>query len=268
MNAEQAIIRLEDKVVIITGGTMGIGEGCAEAFLKVGSQVVIVARNIERGEAKAREFCERFGEGRCLFLPCDVAKEEDIIRVIDTVIERYGRLDVLINNAGYHPNEEYIDNVTRDMFLDLINTNLVSIFLFCKYALPHLRKTKGSIVNMSSLVGSMGQKQACRYVSTKGGILGLTKALAVDEGPNGVRVNSISPGSIASPLTMDYFAAMKDPEYEKQKICDCSHLGRIGSLDEVGNVSVFLASDMAGFITGADIPVSGGAELAYGKKTY
>ena len=183
-------------------------------------------------------------------------------------MEKYGKLDSLINNAGYHPSEEYIDDVTADMFMDLVRTNLLSIFLFCKYALPYLRQTKGNIVNMSSLVGSMGQKMACRYVSTKGGIHALTKALAVDEGPNGVRVNSVSPGSIASPLTMDYFAAMADPDYEYQKICDCSHLGRIGTIEECGAACLFLASDMAGFVTGVDITVSGGAELAYGKKTY
>lgn len=259
---------MNGKSVIITGGTMGIGEGCARVFLQAGANIVICARNEERGRKMEKELCDTYGEGRCAFVRCDVNKEEDIKNVIEFAVEKYGKLDSLINNAGYHPSEEYIDDVTADMFMDLVRTNLLSIFLFCKYALPYLRQTKGNIVNMSSLVGSMGQKMACRYVSTKGGIHALTKALAVDEGPNGVRVNSVSPGSIASPLTMDYFAAMADPEYEYQKICDCSHLGRIGTIEECGAACLFLASDMAGFVTGVDITVSGGAELAYGKKTY
>lgn len=268
MNNLLEMVNLSEKIAIVTGGTMGIGEGCAKALLGAGANVVICARREDYGKTKADELNEIYGAGKCEFVKCDVKKEEDIKHVIDYTVQKFGGLNVLVNNAGYHPNEEFIDDVTGEMFEDLLKLNLVSIFLFCKFALPHLRKVKGSIVNMSSLVGSMGQKQACRYVSTKGGILGLTKALAVDEGPNGVRVNSISPGSIASPLTMEYLDAMANSEYEYQKICDCSHLGRIGTIDETGMACLFLASDMSSFITGVDIPVSGGAELAYGKKTY
>lgn len=262
------MMNLAGKTAIVTGGTMGIGEGCAKALLAAGANVVICARRADLGSAKAAELGRIYENAVCEFVPCDVKKEEDIRRVIEHTVDQFGRLDILVNNAGYHPAEERIDDITGHMFKDLLQTNLVSVFLFCKYALPHLRKVRGSIVNMSSLVGSMGQKQALRYCATKGGILGLTKALAVDEGVNGVRVNSISPGSIASPLTMEYFAAMADPVYEQQKICDCAHLGRLGTIDEAGMACLFLASGMSSFITGVDIPVSGGAELAYGKKTY
>jgi len=256
------------KTVIVTGGTMGIGEGCARVFCEAGANVVICARGIETGEKVAAELCKEYGEGKCTFTRCDVTEEAEIKNVVETTVNKFGRLDCMLNNAGYHPSEEIIDDITGQMFEELLRLNLVSIFLFCKYALPHLRKTKGSIINMSSLVGAMGQKQAVRYVASKGGITALTKALAVDEGPNGIRVNCVSPGSIDSPLTMAYFEAMENPDYEYRKICECAHLGRIGTMREVGTACLFLASDMAAFITGVDIPVSGGAELAYGLKNY
>ncbi|MDD5017307.1 MAG: glucose 1-dehydrogenase [Eubacteriales bacterium] len=254
------------KTVIITGGTMGLGEGCARVFCAAGANVVVCARGTEAGKKITAELCDEYGEGKCTFIRCDVTKEEDIKNVVQTTVDKFGRLDCMLNNAGYHPPEENIDDVSGEMFEELLRLNLVSIFLFCKYTLSHLRKTKGNIINMSSLVGSMGQSQAVRYVATKGGITALTKALAVDEGQNGVRVNCISPGSIDSPLTMAYFDAMEDPGYEFKKICECSHLGRIGTIREVASVCLFLASELASFITGADIPVSGGAELGYGLK--
>jgi NAD(P)-dependent dehydrogenase (short-subunit alcohol dehydrogenase family) len=175
-------------------------------------------------------------------------------------------LDCLVNNAGYHPHYERIDETSNDMFLELIDTNLVSMYNFCRLSLSHLRKTKGSIVNMSSLVGAMGQKLACRYVSTKGGITSLTKALAVDEAANGVRVNSVSPGCIETPLGEEFRMLSPDPEREKKLSSAFSPMNRVGDIYEVGTVCLFLASEMASFITGADIIVSGGAELAYGIK--
>lgn len=255
------------KTVIVTGGSKGIGEGCARVFLSAGAVVVICARDAETGRKTAESFCREFGDGRCVFTPCDVSVESDIRRVIDETIRQFGRLDCLINNAGYHPHYERIDETDHEMFLELINTNLASMYNFCRLALPHLRRTKGTIVNMSSLVGTMGQKMACRYVSTKGGILSLTKALAVDEAENGVRVNSISPGCIETPLGEEFRRLSSDPEREKKLSSAFSPMRRVGDIYEVGTVCLFLASEMASFITGADIIVSGGAELAYGVKS-
>jgi len=259
-------IDFTEKTVIVTGGTKGIGAGCAELFCEANANVVICARDEKRGQDYAAELCDTFGTDRCTFVQCNVMKEAEIKHVVDFTIQKFGRLDSIINNAGYHPPEEEIDDITAEMFEELLRLNLISIFLFCKYALPHLRKTKGSIVNMSSLVGSMGQKRAMRYISTKGAITSLTKALAVDEGPNGVRVNCVSPGSIDSPLTTEYFANTDDPEGEYQKTCNCSPFRRIGTMRETAGACLFLASDLAGFMTGQDIKVSGGAELAYGVK--
>jgi len=253
------------KVVLITGGTMGIGQGCCEAFCSAGATVVICARNAERGERLAAEM-NAGTTGHCTFVACDVTDPDQIKRMIDEVVATHGRLDCLVNNAGWHPPDLRIDDFSVQDFQQLLQLNLVSIFAACKFALPHLRKTKGSIINMASLVGSIGQANACTYVATKSGIIGLTKALAVDEAEHGVRVNSVSPAAIVTPLAESVVNAAPDPKREYAWIESWHHLGRYGTIQEVGQVCLFLASEAASFLTGVDIPVSGGAELAYGCK--
>jgi len=256
------VIRMDGKAVIVTGGSKGIGEGCAKAFLAAGANVVICARGAADGEATAKKFCEEYGEGRCVFVPCDVSIETEIERVVEETVKTFGRIDCLVNNAGFHPPYERIEDVPASAFEELIRTNLVSMYSFCRYALPYLRKTKGSVINMSSLVGKMGQRNSCRYVSTKGGIHAFTRALAIDEAGNGVRVNSISPGCIVTPLAIE--CAGDDLEAAMKETDSFIHMGRQGDIYECGTVALFLASDMAQYLTGIDIVVSGGAELGYG----
>ena len=262
------LVDFNGKTVIITGGTAGIGEGCVRLFASAGANVVFCARGERQGEKLRDELRGTYGDDKTEFIKCDVSREEDVINVINEAVRIYGGIDSVINNAGYHPPEEDIDDISVEMFDGLIKTNLTSIFMFCKYSLPYLRKNGGTIVNMSSWVGAYGQRQALRYVASKAGIIGLTKALAADEGGNGVRVNCVLPGSIETPLTADYFAKMQDPVKARQIIGDCSYLGRLGTIEETAAVCLFLASGMSAFITGAEIPVSGGAELAFGMKRY
>ena len=259
-------IGLAGKTVIITGGTMGIGQGCTRAFLAAGANAVICARGVENGEKTAAGFNMEYGDGRCTFIQCDVSSEDDVIRTVAKTSELFGRIDVLVNNAGYHPPYESIDGTTGDMFLELLKVNLYSMYIFSMHALPHLRKTRGNIVNMSSLVGTIGQRNSCRYVATKAGIIGLTKGMAIDEAQYGVRVNSLSPGCIDTPLGAEFSRLSGDPEREAEITRSFIQLKRVGDIYEVGTACLFLASDMAKYITGADIPVSGGAELAYGIK--
>jgi len=258
------IVRMDGKTVIVTGGSKGIGEGCAKVFLAAGANVVICARGAADGEKKAEEFRKEYGEDRCIFIKCDVSNEEDVKNAIEKTVEKYGRIDSLVNNAGWHPPFEKVDDVSVEDFEELIRTNLSSIFMASKYALPYLRQTKGTIVNMSSLVGSMGQRNAVRYIATKGGIHAMTRAMAIDEAPYGVRVNSISPGSIVTPLAAVYFETVEDPERERTAVASQMHLNRQGDIYECGTVALFLASDMSTYLTGIDINVSGGAELGYG----
>lgn len=250
-----------DKVVIITGGTKGIGEGCVRAFVDAGSRVVFCARNEEEGQRLVAEL-----NGKAHFVKCDVSKTNEIEILIASTVDKYGSIDCLINNAGWHPPHKPIDDFSIEEFRELLDLNLVSIFAACKFALPHLRKTNGNIINMSSLVGQMGQLHAVTYVATKGAITAFTKALAIDEAVHGVRVNSVSPGNIYTPLWQEGIDASADPAATRADGDAAQHLGRMGTIEEAGKLCLFIAAE-ATFTTGVDHILSGGAELGYGRKS-
>jgi len=255
----------KDKVTIITGGTKGIGEGCVRVFVDAGANVVFCARKQNEGDALAAEL-NALGKGEATFIKCDVSKTDEIKNLIDKTVEKYDRIDCLINNAGWHPPHKTIDDFSIEEFRDLLNLNLVSMFAACKFALPYLRNTKGNIINMSSLVGSIGQVGATTYVSTKGGITAFTKALAVDEAAYGVRVNSVSPGNIYTPLWQEAIDASPNPEKTRADGDSAQLLGRMGTIEETGKLCLFIAAE-ATFTTGVDHILSGGAELGYGQKS-
>ncbi len=250
---------MRNKVVLITGGSMGIGEGCTRVFVEAGGNVVICARGREKGETLAKELNTK-GPGSCHFETCDVTKEDQIKQLVKKTVARHGRIDCLINNAGMHPDHAAIEGFSVKEFEELLKLNLVSYFAASKFALPYLRKTRGNIINMGSLVGMFGQKGASIYVATKAGISGLTKALAIDESEHGVRVNCILPGCINSPSS---FALPKDLYEEASR---WALMNRWGEPKEIGYACLFLASDKAAFITGIDLIISGGAEIGYGDK--
>ena len=259
-------MRYRDRVVIVTGGSKGIGLGCVRTFVEEGgSHVVFCARNEAEGSAVEAEVNAR-GPGRAHFVRCDVSKVDDVKALIDATAAKHGRIDCLINNAGWHPPHKPIDDFSVQDFRDLLELNLVSIFAACKFALPHLRKTRGNIINMSSLVGAMGQLHATTYVATKGAITAFTKALAVDEAAHEVRVNSISPGNVYTPLWQEAIDASADPAATRAAGEAAQLLGRMGTIEEAGRLCLYLAAD-ATFTTGVDHILSGGAELAYGRKT-
>ena len=258
-------MRYANKVVIITGGSKGIGKGCVEAFVAAGAKVVFCARHETEGRELAAELTER-GPGEAQFLSCDVSKPDEIKQLIDATIAKHGRLDCLINNAGWHPPHQPIDEFSVQDFRDLLELNLVSIFAACKFALPHLRKTQGNIINLSSLVGVMGQAHATTYVATKGAITAFTKALAIDEAEHGVRVNSVSPGNVYTPLWQQAIDAAPDAAQCRADGEAAQLLGRMGTIAEVGQLCLFIAGE-ATFTTGVDHIISGGAELGYGRKS-
>jgi len=253
------------KVVIVTGGSKGIGRGCVEVFVAAGAKVVFCARHADGVEELATKLSQR-GGGTPHFFPCDVSKVDDVKKLIDMTIAQYGRIDCLINNAGWHPAHKPIDDFSVEEFRELLDLNLVSMFAACKAALPHLRKTKGNIINLSSLVGTMGQLHGTTYVATKGAISSFTKALAIDEATHGVRVNSISPGNVYTPLWQEAIDAAPDPEQCRKDGEEAQLLGRMGTIEEVGKLCLFIAAE-ATFTTGVDHIISGGAELGYGRKT-
>jgi NAD(P)-dependent dehydrogenase (short-subunit alcohol dehydrogenase family) len=258
-------VRYEGKVVIVTGGTKGIGEGCVRAFVGAGAKVVFCARDEVAGAALAREVTAG-GPGEAVFIRCDVSRMAEVESLVDATVERFGRLDCLVNNAGWHPPHKPIDAFTPAEFRELFELNVMSVFVACRRALPHLRKTRGNIINMSSLVGVIGQLHATTYVATKGALTAFTKALAVDEAAHGVRVNSISPGNIYTPLWQEAIDAAPDPAKCRADGEAAQVLGRMGTIEETGRLCLFLAAE-ATFTTGVDHIQSGGAELGYGRKT-
>jgi NAD(P)-dependent dehydrogenase (short-subunit alcohol dehydrogenase family) len=262
-------LRYENKVAIITGGSSGIGKGCAQEFVQAGADVVICSNRQQEGEAVAASLlrlAQEAGSGSGSFAYCDVTRPEELRGLIDGAISRFGRIDCLINCAGWHPPHKPIDDFTPEEFRDLIDLNLISVFNACRLALPHLRRTKGNIINIASLVGTMGQHYATTYAATKGAVIAFTKSLAIDEAPNGVRVNSVSPGNIYTPLWQEAIDAAPDPEQCLAQGESAQVMGRMGDIREVGRLCLFIAAE-ATFTTGVDHVISGGAEIGYGRKS-
>jgi NAD(P)-dependent dehydrogenase (short-subunit alcohol dehydrogenase family) len=252
------------KTVIITGGTQGIGEGCARVFAGAGASVVIASPDDGRGPGVAKTITDA-GPGRAYFIRCDVTVDADREALVAGAVDRDGRLDCLVNNAGWHPPHKPIDDFSLDDFRALLELNVISVFALSKLALPHLRRSRGSIVNVASLVATIGQHHATTYVATKGAVKSFTKALAVDEAVHGVRVNSISPGNVYTPLWQAAIDAAPDPSQCRDDGERAQWFGRMGTTEEVGRLCLFLAAG-ATFTTGVDHIVSGGAEIGYGRK--
>lgn len=252
--------RFQGKVAIVTGGARGIGEGCARVLASEGAQVVLADIRAE----EAMRVCASIQDagGRCAFFATDVLKPESIQACAGEVRQRFGGLHVLVNNAGTHfPHT--IDELSPERWDFLLGLNLRSVFLFCKAALPELRRTKGAIVNMSSMRALGGQPQAVAYCASKAGILGLTMALARDEAANGVRVNAICPSSVDTPLMNEWIERQEDPQAVRRACEATQPMGRMATIEEIGKIAAFLASDDAAFVTGTHIIADGGARLGY-----
>ena len=254
-------MKLRDKVAIITGGSKGIGLGCGRVFAKHGCKVVLASR----GDAAGREAEEEIASlgGTAWFVSTDVTREADVEAAVAATVERFGRLDCVVNNAGWHPPAMSIDETSLADFEQLLRLNLTSTFLGCKFAVPHLRRTKGSIINMSSEVALIGQAQAPAYVSTKAGQIGLTRSLALDLAADGVRVNAVCPAGVLTPLMRQWAETQYDAQAALAMVDSWHPLGRMATIDEIGEVCAFLASDEASFITGQVICPDGGAALGY-----
>jgi NAD(P)-dependent dehydrogenase (short-subunit alcohol dehydrogenase family) len=255
----------QDKVTLVTGGSRGIGEGCVRVFTQAGAKVVFCSPNEPEGRALESQV-NALGPGQAQFFSCDVTKTDDLCDLITRIAADYGQIDCLINNAGWHPPHKPIDEFSLEEFRALLELNLVSMFAACKFALPYLRQTKGNIINLGSLVGTMGQLYATTYVATKGAVIAFSKALAIDEAAHGVRVNSVSPGNIYTPLWQEAIDASPDPQKTRADGEAAQLLGRMGTIEEAGKLCLFIAAE-ANFTTGVDHLLSAGAELSYGRKT-
>ncbi|WP_336773500.1 SDR family NAD(P)-dependent oxidoreductase [Paenibacillus sp. MMO-58] len=253
-------MKLSGKTAIVTGGSSGIGEAIVRLFAAEGANVVI-ANRIVNDAARVIEQMQTNG-GNIVAVQTDVSKDEEVRRLIQETVRQFGRIDIVVNNAAAIM-PKYLEEVEEEEWDRIFNVNLKSVFLMIKHSIAELKNTRGSIVNMSSLNGLIGQKMNPVYAATKGGMNALTKALALDYAPYGVRVNSICPAGVTTPLLEQWISQQDDPVQTVQDLNAMHPLGRPATSEEVAQTALFLASDASGFVTGVALPVDGGASLGY-----
>jgi len=249
-------MRLKDRVALITGGTSGIGEATAVLFAKEGARVTITGRDEKRGHAVAERIMN--DGGKAIFIRSDVRRAEDCRQAVDETLRAFDDLDILFNNAGVFFPHTTLDCTEEEWDLQM-EVNLKGTFLMSKAALPRMIKLgRGVIINNSSGWGIAGGDAAVAYCASKGGVVLLTKAMAIDHGPQGIRVNCICPGDVDTPMLPED-ARMRGLKWEDY-LAGCANrpLGRIGTTDEIAKAALFLASDDSSFMTGAALVVDGG----------
>lgn len=249
-------MRLQSRVALITGGTSGIGEASAVLFAKEGAQVTITGRDQRRGNDVADGIMKN--GGKALFLRSDVRNAAECADAVNQTLSAFGRLDILFNNAGVFLPHTTVDCSEEEWDLQM-DVNLKGTFLMSKAALPHMiEQRRGVIVNNSSGWGIAGGDSAVAYCASKGGVVLLTKAMAIDHGRQGIRVNCICPGDVDTPMLPED-ARMRGLKWEDYLAgCASRPLGRIGTTDEIARAALFLASDDSSFMTGAALVVDGG----------
>jgi NAD(P)-dependent dehydrogenase (short-subunit alcohol dehydrogenase family) len=248
-------MRLKDRVAVITGAGSGIGRACALEFAREGCSVVVA--DISKPAAlQTQRLIENEG-GFAWSIETDVSLPESVQLLASYAAEAFQGVHVLLNNAAIQINKT-IEDTTVEEWNREIAVNLGGVFLCSKYFLPYLRRTRGTIINMSSVNGYFTEPRCAGYCATKAAIIGLTKAMAIDHGREGIRVNCICPGYIDAGLAEGYFQAKPDPLAARREAGRLHALGRIGGPGEVGRVAVFLASDESSFMTGSAVVVDGG----------
>jgi NAD(P)-dependent dehydrogenase (short-subunit alcohol dehydrogenase family) len=258
--------RLEGKVIIITGAASGMGRAASILFAKEGAKVV--AADIDEVQGKKTVETVRSNGGNATFVKCDVTKIEDTENVVKETVRIYGKLDGLYNNAGINPIGTVVDT-PMEVYDKVMNINLRGMFTLSKYAIPEMKKNPngGAIVNTSSGDFTLTWFAEAAYVASKGGVIGLTKAMAVDHAKDKVRVNVLLPGTIKTPLTEKSIADIAARGGNVQEVMDfmtgCHPMGRLGEPEEVVRVAMFLLSDDASFVTGCIMAVDGGYALTH-----
>ncbi|MEZ5939970.1 MAG: SDR family NAD(P)-dependent oxidoreductase [Planctomycetaceae bacterium] len=241
------------RVALITGGSKGLGAAMAAALASAGADVVLVSRNGDQAKATAKEIAETYGH-EALGLGADVTNAEDVARVVDNVVSTFGKVDVLINNAGINIRGP-IDELTYEEFQKVQDTNVNGIWLCCKAVVPHMKKAGyGRIVNLASTLGVVGLANRTPYATSKGAVVQMTRALGLELAEFGITCNAICPG----PFLTEMNIPIKDSEEAKKFIVGAVALNRWGEMKEIQGAALLLSSDAASYMTGSLVTVDGG----------
>ncbi|MQY79035.1 MAG: glucose 1-dehydrogenase [Bacteroidetes bacterium] len=247
-------MRLKDKVSIITGGQSGIGLATAYLFAKEGAKVVIA--DIEDANDEIIKIINQGGSA--IFCKTDVSIEQQVNTLIEYTLKTYGGIDILINNAGIELAKK-INITTESEWNHLIDVNLKSVFLCSKAAINFMQNNGGgTVINVASEMGIVGGTEIAAYCASKGGVVQLTKAMAIDHANDHIRVNCVCPGPVSTPLLESIIEASSNPEEERQSIVNKTLLKRFAYPEEIANVILFLASDESSYMTGSIVMVDGG----------
>jgi NAD(P)-dependent dehydrogenase (short-subunit alcohol dehydrogenase family) len=251
---------LGGKVVLVTGAARGIGRATAERAAAQGAGVGLLDRDAAEAALAARMIRET--GGRAMPIEADVSNAAAVGAGVDACVREFGRLDVLVNNAGIHF-ARAIDEYTDEEIDRILSVNLKGALHAIRAAVPHLRASKGNIVTVSSMTGLVGQDRGAVYVATKGALISLTKALALELAVDGIRVNCVCPAGVDTPLMREWAATLPDPAATLRSQAAMHLTNRLATSEEIAAAITFLASPAASFITGVALPVEGGATLGY-----
>ncbi len=247
------LFRLSGRVALVTGGSKGLGEAMAAGLASAGADLVLTSRDADEVEAAAKKIAGEFGR-RVIGVAADVTKVEDVDRVVARTIAEFGKIDILINNAGINIRGP-IEELSLDQFEQVMATNVTGPWLMCRAAAPHMKKAKyGRVINISSTLGAVGVAGRTPYASSKGAVIMMTKVLALEWAAHGITVNAICPGPFLTPMNQP----IADKEETKRVIVGAVALGRWGEMHEIQGAAIFLASDASSYVTGTALFVDGG----------
>ncbi|HEY6803079.1 MAG TPA: glucose 1-dehydrogenase [Pyrinomonadaceae bacterium] len=248
-------MRLNGKVALITGSGTGIGRAIATLFAREGACVVVNGRRADRITATAADITE--AGGQAIAVAGDVTSADDVQKLMDTTVRTFGKIDVLVNNAGAVISRTSVQDCSEADWLKTINANLHSAFLCSKSVLPELVKTKGNIVQIASVFGLLGAAKSAAYTAAKGALVSLTRAMAMDFAPLGVRVNSVCPAYVETEMNQEMLNGLRD-RGQIETVLNRLPLGFLGDPNDVAFAAIYLASDESRWVTGVNLPVDGG----------